>query len=80
METPKAQQAYELYSNFRIGSESSDYTLEAVGTPSGDAGDSLTYQLGMKFSTKDRKNDIDLIRHCAQSFTGAWWYRGCHHR
>ncbi|XP_065724734.2 ryncolin-4-like isoform X2 [Drosophila suzukii] len=79
METPKGEQVYELYSNFRIGSESSDYTLEAVGTPSGDAGDSLTYQLGMKFSTKDRKNDIDPNRHCAQSFTGAWWYRGCHH-
>ncbi|XP_037710417.1 microfibril-associated glycoprotein 4-like [Drosophila subpulchrella] len=79
METPEGQQAYEMYDNFRIGSESSDYTLETLGTPSGDAGDSLAIHLGMKFSTKDRKNDIDPIRNCAQLFTGAWWYRACMH-
>ncbi|XP_036668620.3 angiopoietin-related protein 2-like [Drosophila suzukii] len=78
METPEGEQAYELYSNFRIGSESSDYTLETVGTPSGDAGDSLTYHLGMKFSTKDRDNDIHSKVHCAQYNTGAWWYKRCH--
>ncbi|XP_016954743.1 ficolin-2-like [Drosophila biarmipes] len=77
MESPEGEQAYELYSNFRIGPESSAYTLETVGTPSGDAGDSLTYHLGMKFSIKDRKNDVDS-RNCAQSFTGAWWYKSCH--
>jgi len=80
METPEGQQAYELYSNFRIGSESSDYTLETVGTPSGDAGDSLTYHLFMKFSTKDRDNDINSKIHCAQSYTGGWWYKSRHIR
>jgi len=80
METPQGKQAYELYDNFRISSESNYYTLETVGTASGNAGDSLTQHMGMKFSTKDRKNDIDTKRHCAQHFTGAWWYRNCHER
>jgi len=80
METPQGKQAYELYDNFRISSESNYYTLETVGTASGNAGDSLTQHMGMKFSTKDRKNDIDTKRHCAQYFTGAWWYKNCHER
>ena len=33
----------------------------------------------MKFSTKDRDNDLDSSRFCAQRFKGAWWYEGCHH-
>jgi len=80
MENAQGKQAYELFSNFRIGSESSGYTLETVGTPSGDASDSLTYHLGMKFSTKDRDNDIYPKEHCAQSCTGGWWYKTCHYR
>ncbi|XP_016963245.1 fibrinogen C domain-containing protein 1-like [Drosophila biarmipes] len=78
METVQGKQAYELYDNFRIGSEKNDYTLETLGTPSGTAGDSLKYHLGMRFSTKDRKNDLDETRNCAQAFTGAWWYNACH--
>ncbi|XP_037712115.1 ficolin-2-like [Drosophila subpulchrella] len=77
MENWERKQEYEMYSNFRIGSESSDYSLESVGTPSGDAGDSLTIHLGMKFSTKDRDNDI-ASANCAQSFFGGWWYMSCH--
>ena len=42
----------------------------------GDAGDSLAYQNTMKFTTKD--ND-PLFSNCAVTFSGAWWYNGCHH-
>ena len=31
----------------------------------------------MKLSTKDRDNDRDSSRFCAQSFKGAWWYKHC---
>ena len=42
------------------------------------AGDSLTYQAGMAFSTKDRDNDVDS-KYCAQRYKGAWWYKVCHY-
>ncbi|KAH8345552.1 hypothetical protein KR084_008962, partial [Drosophila pseudotakahashii] len=51
-----------------------------AGTASGDAGDSLSIHVGMMFSTKDRKNDLDSSRNCAVAFTGAWWYYKCHDR
>ena len=31
----------------------------------------------MKFSTKDRDNDLAGYS-CAQRFKGAWWYKSCH--
>ena len=30
----------------------------------------------MAFSTMDRDNDV-YTGHCAQMFTGAWWYKQC---
>ena len=43
----------------------------------GNAGDSLNYQNGMKFSTRDVDNDKHNGK-CAQMFKGAWWYKDCH--
>ena len=42
---------------------------------SGDAGDSLTYHDGSKFSTHDADNDNanDHFNY-AQTYKGAWWY------
>ncbi len=42
----------------------------------GNAGDSLEYHNGYKFSTFDNDNDIDS-RNCAEEFNGGWWYRKC---
>lgn len=39
------------YSSFGISGESSFYALSLLGKFSGDAGDSLSYHAGMKFST-----------------------------
>jgi len=37
-------------------------------------GDSLSYDLGMKFSSKDQDNDASDNHHCAVLRKGAWWY------
>ncbi|XP_071136479.1 ficolin-2-like [Mytilus edulis] len=76
MEDFENNQKYALYDNFSVGSESSDYILSVSGY-SGDAGDSMAYHNGQKFSTKDKKND-KWGEECAVVFKGAWWYNNCH--
>ncbi|XP_059219589.1 microfibril-associated glycoprotein 4 [Stomoxys calcitrans] len=68
---------YARYSNFIIGNESDYYSLKSLGKYTGNAGDSLSHHLGMKFTTKDRDNDEDA-NNCAETFKGAWWHRKCH--
>nr|XP_014089353.1 fibrinogen-like protein A [Bactrocera oleae] len=70
---------YAKYSKFLIGSESEEFSLKELGTYSGTAGDSLTYHLGMKFTTLDRDNDEDPDRNCAQKFKGCWWFKFCYY-
>ena len=65
------------YSVFSVANALTQYKL-TVGGYSGNAGDSLTSHSGMKFSTRDRDNDV-WSGHCAQKFKGAWWYRYCYH-
>jgi len=48
---------YAEYSTSTVQSESSNYTLHVSGY-SGNAGDALSRQNGMKFSTFDRDNDL----------------------
>ena len=33
----------------------------------------------MKFSTKDRDNDLDSSGSCAKIYKGAWCYNDCHY-
>ena len=42
-----------------------------------DAGDSLSYQSGSRFSAYDNDNDMDSSRNCAAKFQGGWWFRRC---
>ena len=44
---------FATYSTFKVGNADTKYTLTVSGY-GGDAGDSLTYHNGMKFSTKDQ--------------------------
>ena len=43
----------------------------------GDAGEALNDHNGMKFTTKDRDNDISNDN-CAVQWKGGWWYEGCY--
>ncbi|OPL32797.1 hypothetical protein AM593_02555, partial [Mytilus galloprovincialis] len=77
MEDFENNKKFAFYEKFGVGSESSGYILDVTGY-SGDAGDSLTYNNGQKFSTKDKDND-KWGKSCAVSYKGAWWYKSCHY-
>ena len=66
---------YALYNVFKVGSSSTYYTL-TTNSYSGNAGNSLQYSSGMKFSTRDRDND-QAGGKCANSYYGGWWYKNC---
>ncbi|XP_019859487.1 PREDICTED: ficolin-2-like isoform X1 [Amphimedon queenslandica] len=69
--------SYANYSTFNVSDGSTEYIL-TVGGYSGTAGDSLgSYHNGQRFSTRDNDND-ESGGNCAQTYTGAWWYRSCH--
>ncbi|KAH8329459.1 hypothetical protein KR074_011016, partial [Drosophila pseudoananassae] len=65
------------YDNFKIGSEEDSYRLESVEYHSGGAGDSLTYNVNMKFSTFDRDNDMLNDGNCPKMYNGGWWFNNC---
>ena len=73
---PDNSKAYAKYEDFTIGSEKSMYVIY-FGRYMGTAGDSLSFHKGMKFSTKDKDNDISS-NVCARLWKGAWWYKDCH--
>ncbi|XP_066154859.1 microfibril-associated glycoprotein 4-like [Euwallacea fornicatus] len=65
------------YTLFSLGSEEEGYNLKVLGGFEGNAGDSLSYHAGSKFSTKDRDLDTWFEGSCAQAHGGAWWYKSC---
>jgi len=66
------------YDNFRVATLTDKYRLAQLGRYSGDAGDAMTYHLGMQFSTYDDDNDAHNDINCAEGAHGGWWYRDCH--
>ncbi|XP_070579357.1 microfibril-associated glycoprotein 4-like [Ptychodera flava] len=72
--------AYAEYDFFQIGNEYTKYIL-LIGQYSGNAGDSMSYHNGMKFSTTDADNDETAgCCACADSYgRGGWWYKNCHY-
>ncbi|XP_052870746.1 fibrinogen-like protein A [Anopheles cruzii] len=73
----KGNYKFALYEAFEIGSEAEHYNLKTLGAYNGTAGDSLSYNKNMKFSTYDRDNDDYGPPNCAAYHEGAWWYLGC---
>ncbi|XP_053659774.1 angiopoietin-related protein 1-like [Anopheles marshallii] len=69
--------AYAKYKYFRIEGEKDDYKLAKLHGYVGNAGNSLQFAEGMKFSTYDRDNDKSAQENCAQELHGGWWYKAC---
>ncbi|KFB53755.1 hypothetical protein ZHAS_00022136 [Anopheles sinensis] len=65
------------YNAFQMGSKLEKYSLKSLGSISGNVGDSLSRNVGSKFSTHDMDNDKSSS-HCAQLYRGGWWYDDCH--
>ncbi|KAH3837276.1 hypothetical protein DPMN_110661 [Dreissena polymorpha] len=65
------------YDVFSVSNEEGRYALHVSGYH-GNAGDSLSYHDGMKFSTKDLDNDIHH-RNCAAENNGGWWFSDCYY-
>lgn len=61
------EKAYAHYAAFSIGSEVEGYALKVLGGYNGDAGDSLIYHAGNRFSTKDLDQDSWLEGNCARA-------------
>uniref|UniRef100_A0A182P9M5 Fibrinogen C-terminal domain-containing protein n=1 Tax=Anopheles epiroticus TaxID=199890 RepID=A0A182P9M5_9DIPT len=77
MEDFDGKKAEARYATFKMGDKAEKYTLKSLGSFSGTAGDSLSRNVGSKFSTRDADNDKS-DSHCAQLYFGGWWYDNCH--
>uniref|UniRef100_A0A8C4TNB0 Ficolin-2-like n=1 Tax=Erpetoichthys calabaricus TaxID=27687 RepID=A0A8C4TNB0_ERPCA len=65
------------YASFNVMGETEKYKLILGDFTSGTAGDSLSSQKNMMFSTKDQDNDSSAS-FCASAYKGGWWYSDCH--
>ncbi|KAH8322643.1 hypothetical protein KR059_002142, partial [Drosophila kikkawai] len=79
LKDPYGNRTYAHYDNFQIGSENESYNLKSLGNFSGTNIDALSHNLGMKFSTYDRDNDM-MVNNCAEILLGGWWFNNCGQR
>ncbi|XP_047524955.1 angiopoietin-related protein 7-like [Pieris napi] len=77
MESQTSQESFATFSVFTVGPEHEGYRISTLGTYRGNAGDSLSYHAGQKFSTPDVDNDEWKDGTCAVEHGGAWWYKEC---
>uniref|UniRef100_A0A182Y0M0 Fibrinogen C-terminal domain-containing protein n=1 Tax=Anopheles stephensi TaxID=30069 RepID=A0A182Y0M0_ANOST len=77
MEDFEGNKGIARYASFKLGDKTEKYTLKSLGSFSGTAGDSLSRNVGSKFSTYDMDNDRSSS-HCALLYVGGWWYDDCH--
>lgn len=78
MEDFSGNNASARYSSFSIDPESYGYALHVSGFSDGGAGDAMTYQNNMKFSTFDKDQDT-YGGNCAKTYLGAFWYNNCYY-
>lgn len=68
---------FATYGMFSVGNAATNYTLSIAGY-TGTIGDALTSNAGRAFSTYDADHDTLPGSSCAVTYSGAWWYGGCH--
>lgn len=66
---------YAAYDVFSVAGAEDDYKLHLNGYH-GNATEAMLYHSNMKFSTRDRDNDVSST-HCARFYQGGWWYTHC---
>ena len=74
--------SYLSYNNFAVGPANSQYQLSITGFTGITTDPFFTYSInGMKFTTKDKDNDLHKSSNCAVHAhggnAGGWWYKGC---
>lgn len=66
------------YDSFLVSDESSGFSVQ-FGGYTGNASDAMaSYHQSMKFSTRDKDQDLSNTN-CADSYQGGWWYSHCQH-
>ncbi|XP_053690694.1 fibrinogen C domain-containing protein 1-like isoform X2 [Sabethes cyaneus] len=65
------------YDRFIVDGSETKYVLNSLGNYTGTAGNSLSGNLGIKFTTVDNDNDWWSGGSCAQYNKGCWWYNNC---
>ncbi|UJR10670.1 hypothetical protein I4U23_014865 [Adineta vaga] len=78
MEDFSDQSRFVDYEWFFITNEQTKYTLNLgryLTTSTG--GDSLSYNRGMRFTTRDQDNDQSMSSQCAENYKAGWWHTGC---
>ena len=64
------------YDTFTVGDESTQYTLTVAGFSGNVIQDAMNGVNGIKFTTKDRDNDV-FFWNCAQWYGGFWFSSRC---
>lgn len=75
----EGEMRYASYAHFRIKGEKEKYALNVLGDYTGDAGDALSIQKGMEFSTWDQDNDRHNVQNCAVLYNAGWWFNKCYY-
>jgi len=82
LQTVNGSWYYAEYSTFVVFNEARNYRIRVSGY-SGNAGNALSYQDGMMFTTFDRDNDpwvsSSYNDNCAVYNGGGFWYKRCSH-
>ncbi|KAM4706776.1 LOW QUALITY PROTEIN: angiopoietin-related protein 4 [Discoglossus pictus] len=61
----------------RLGGPSTGYTLQLIGPVSGELENSLNDFRELRFSTRDRDQDLKTDLNCAKHLSGGWWFSSC---
>ncbi|XP_058464135.1 angiopoietin-related protein 6-like [Malaya genurostris] len=66
-----------LYEDFKVDNERAKFKLRLGQFVHGNAGNSLDFSNGVKFSTYDQDNDQHQEGSCAEFYESGWWFTDC---